>query len=371
MSEKRQEHEMTDLVQPVTAGGEGSDSSPTDSRRPGRAWWVLVLLLLLLLLSCVLVQLLFPGRRGPVVALPSSGLTPAFGVYGLNEPRGVSAGPDGRMVISDTGAQRAYVYDANGVLLTRLGGDLPADRVFSVAGSLYEVGAIYLCDWGLNRVWIFAEDGSVIGHFPEDPMNALFGPGGFFPYDIERFGESLLVATRTGVYEFDDTTFEVIGRFDRGDVDGRAPDHMTGLAVDPEGEYVWVVDSFNRRLIAYNSAGDPVWSLGRPDVAGEIVSFFALPRDVVYTKRGILVSDAFRHELYLFDRSGSLLGYYGVRGVADAELNFPEGMSVAPDGLLCVADRANDRVQVLRMGDSLEARSELNTKWKDGYVGHD
>ncbi|MBS3956680.1 MAG: NHL repeat-containing protein [Clostridiales bacterium] len=339
------------------------------SRKRARGW-IIVLLLLLLLLTCVFMQLLFPSRRGPLVTTPAEGLVPVFSIYGLNEPRGVASLPDGRVLISDTGAQRAYIYDSNGVLVTRLGGELPANRVFSVTGSMYQDGVAYICDWGLRRVWMFAEDGSVIGHFPEDPLASVYGEGGFFPYDIDRMGDEYLVATRTGVFRFDQAG-ALIGRFDRGEVDGFAPRHITGLEVDPHGEYVWVADSFNRRVIAYDRSGNPVWSLGRPDVDGEIVSFFGLPRDVAYTDRGLLVADAFRHELYLFDRAGSLIGVYGRRGTADAEFNFPESISIAYDGLLNVADRANDRVQVLRLGDPLVPGSELVEKWKQGITRYE
>lgn len=342
----------------------------SERSRTSRRGWVLVLLLLLLLFGCILMQLLVPGRRGPLVTMPAEGLVPVFSIYGLSEPRGVSAGPEGRMLVSDTGAQRAYIYDPNGVLLARLGGELPADRVFSVTGSLYEEGVAYVCDWGLRRVWMFAEDGTVIGYFPEDPLEDVYGEGGFFPYDIDRFGDGYLVATRTGVFRFDHAG-ELVGRFDRTSVGDAEPNHMTGIEVDPLGEYVWVVDSLNRRVIAYDRSGSAVWSLGRPDVDGEIVSFFGLPRDVVYSDRGVIVSDAFRHELYLFDREGGLVGVYGQRGTADGEFNFPEAVSIAPDGLLNVADRANDRVQVLRLGDPLPVRAELAQKWERGITRHE
>jgi len=348
---------------------ETNDPSPKKPER-NRRGWIIVLLLLLLLFGCTLAQLLTPGRRGPLLTLPSEGLVPTFSIYGLNEPRGVSAGPDGKIAVSDTGAQRAYIYDSSGVLMSRLGGDLPENRIFSVTGSMYEEGIVYLCDWGLKRVWMFAEDGSVIGYFPEDPIEPVYGEGGFFPYDIDRMGDDLLVSTRTGIFRFNEAG-ELIERFDQGEVADVDPNHMTGLEVDPQGEYVWVVDSLNRRIIAYDSRGNPVWSLGRPDVNGEIVSFFGLPRDVVHTDRGILVSDAFRHELYLFDREGTLIGVYGRRGTADGEFNFPEAISVAPDGLLNVADRGNDRVQVLRLGDPARPSPELKNKWEEGITRHE
>jgi|GEM_PF-1675533 len=338
------------------------------AKRRDRVWWAVVLLLLLLLVVCGILHALFPERRVPPRVEPTEGLTPVFSVYGLTEPRGVGAGPDGEIVIADTGAQRAYVYDRDGVLTARLGGDEPEDKVFSVAQAFFEDDTIYLCDWGLQRIWLFRGDGTVVDYFPEDPTPEVYGPGGFFPFDVIRYGPDILVANRTGLFTFDGSTFELNGRFDQGEPGGHAPDYMTGVTTDPESGRVWAVDSFNRRVIAYDSDGRAQWLLGRPDEDGRIVSFFGLPRSILFTERGLLVSDAFRHEIYLIDPDdGTYLGSYGSRGVVDGEFNFPEGMALAPDGLLYVADRVNDRVQVLEFGDPMEPRGDVAGKWEQNF----
>jgi DNA-binding beta-propeller fold protein YncE len=131
---------------------------------------------------------------------------------------------------------------------------------------------------------------------------------------------------------------------------------------------VYVSDSLNRRVIAYGLDGEPRWSLGRPDVEGTIRSFFGLPRGVAVIEEGILVSDAFHHTIYLLDREGELLGTYGTRGVIDGALNFPEGVAVAPDGLVYVADRENNRVQVLRIGIPLPADATTVKKWEENFA---
>ncbi len=342
------------------------------TRRRDRVWWAIVLLLLLLLVVCGILHALFPERRIVTPVEPPAGLTPVFSVYGLIEPRGVGAGPDGEIVIANTGAQRAYIYDRDGVLAARLGGDLPENKVFSVAGAFYEDDTIYLCDWGLQRIWLFRGDGTAIDYFPEDPTPEVYGPGGFFPFDVIRYGSDILVATRTGLFTFDGSTLELKGRFDRGEPAGHGPDYMTGLTTDPDTGRVWVVDSFNRRVIAYDSDGRPLWLLGKPDEMGEIVSFFGLPRGILFTEQGLLVSDAFRHEIYVIDADdGTFLGSYGRRGVVDGEFNFPEGMALAPDGLLYVADRANNRVQVLRFGEPVAPRGDVSAKWEQSFERFD
>lgn len=363
---------MTDTAHPSTWDESPGEAEPKKRGGRERKWWIIVLVLLLLLLWAILFQLVFPDRRGPIVQPRlEPGLSPVFAIYGLNAPRGVSAGPDGEFVVSDTGSQKVFLYDNRGVLTARLGGDLPDDRVFSVAGSLHDGEIVYVTDWGLRRVWLFSPEGSVIGFFPENPMDPAYGIGGFFPKDIQVAGDDIFVASRTGVFRFDATSLELEGRFGEESVEGNTFDLVTGIEVDEATGRLWAVDSLNRRVVAYDPQGNVEWVLGRPDQDGEIVSFFALPRDILLTERGLLVSDAFRHELYLLDMEGNLLGSYGERGVDDGQFNFPEGMALAPDGLVYVADRANDRVQALRLGEPLEADRGVRAKWEGNHVSFD
>lgn len=338
-----------------------------EETRRRRGWWLLVLLLLLLLLSCSVLQALLPTPRTRIAAKESRGVTAVFGVYGLHQPLGVAAGPHGEIVVADTGVQRAYLFDQNGSLVARLGGDRPENKVFSVDGVLYAGDTIYVADWSLKRVWMFDSTGAVESYFPADPEDGAYGSGGLTPYDVVRLGDDFLVSSRNGIYRFD-SVGRLKGRFDAAVPGGPAVQFINGLAVDQSGTRVYAADVLNKRVVAFDQHGTPVWRLGLPDRDGKSVGFFGLPRGLVYTKRGLLVSDTFDHVLYLLDRDGGLLGSYGSRGVTDGTFNFPEGLDVAPDGLVYVADRENNRIQVLRLGAPVPADQAVRRRWKENHV---
>lgn len=343
----------------------GQQEDAREERR-GLVWWVAVLLLLLLLSCGLLAQALFPVRRGTAGKKPLNGVTPVLSVYGLHQPLGVSSGPDGEILVSDTGVQKVLLFDRNGLFVRRIGGEKPADKIFSPMGSVWVDGSLYICDFTLRRVWVFDVQGKPIGSFPKDPMMKEFGEGGFVPYGIARFGDGLLVSARNGIYRFS-LSGDFLGRFDATDGLGYEPLYMDAVAVDEASGRVYACDTVNRRVIAYDRNGKPVWVLGRRDEGGEIKSFFGLPRSVAVTERGILVSDTFRHMLVLLAPDGSVLGSYCKRGVVDGAVNFPEGLAVAPDGMVYLADRENDRIQVLRLEAPQEIEPAIREKWKQSF----
>lgn len=350
----------------VGEGGPDTEDVRDEGGRRSRWWWIVVLLLLLALLACGIMQFLMPTAR-TTSGKSRSGLTPVFSVYGLTSPLGVGAGPDGEIAVANTGVQQALLFNPDGTFATRLGDEQPGSKVFSVDGVLFVGDTIYVCDWTMRRVWMFAFDGTVKGFFPEEPTAEEFGEYGLTPYDIAVFGDDFLVTSRDGIYRFDGASNEFAGRFDKGEPSGHALNFPNGIAVSGDGSTVYVCDTLNRRVVAYDASGNAVWRLGLPDSGGRLAGIFGLPRGVVVTERGVLVSDTLAHVLLLLDSDGTLLGTYGERGVADGQLNFPEGLDIAPDGLLYLADRENNRVQVLRLEDPVKADSTLEGKWRTSY----
>ncbi len=347
--------------------GHDERGETASSRR--RWWWALVLLLLLLLLACGIVHLLFPTPRGTTGKKSLHGMRFAMSVYGLHQPLAVAAGPEGEIAVADTGVQKALLFDPSGEWTAQLGGDDPEDRLFGVYGLEFHDGRWYVCDWILRRIWVFDETAALVGHFPEDPMAARYGPDGFSPYDIAFTKDAALVTTPTSIEMFSLGEFEHVGRFGEDRPGGIPLAYPNGIAVDDPGERVYVCDVLNRRVIAYDSEGGVEWILGRPDEDGEIVSFFSLPRGVEVVDGDVLVSDTFKHRLVRLDARGEFLGTYGDRGVTDLQFNFPEGLAVAPDGLVYVADRENDRVQVVRLDDPVPPTGATKEKWSESFVG--
>lgn len=360
---------MSDAAEAQRAVPDQSATAEAASEdRRSRWWWVVALLLLLVVFGCLVAQALFPTARSTTGKSAVKGLTPVFSIYGLAQPLGVAAGPDGQVAVADTGAQKVFLYDSQGRLLRRLGSETPSEKVFGVDGIIVNGDLVYVADWIMRRVWIFRTDGTLVDYFPREPTSAEFGENGFSAYDIAFLGTDILTTTADGVYRFDGSTFEFKGRFGIEYPGGHPIRYANGIAAAPDGSAVYVCDVLNRRVIAFDADGDVNWILGKPDAAGQIVSFFGLPRGIAVGARGIVVSDTFHHELYLLGSDGSLFGRYGMRGVVDGQMNFPEGVDFAQDGLLYLADRENDRVQVLRLEEPLEADATLKRKWEESYA---
>lgn len=343
-----------------------AEDGPRDRRRR-KLLWVLVLLLLLALVACGIVQFMFPTLRGTIGKDSLHGMVSVYSIYGLHQPLGVGAGPDGEVAVADTGVQKALLFSSVGDLTSRFGSDDASDRVFGIDGIENHDGLWYLSDWILRRVWVFDDEGQLVDYFPQDPTSSEFGESGFAPYDVAFAGGEILVTTASSIERFSVTDFSHLGSFGEAQPGGIGLSYPNGIAVDPGSGRVFVCDVLNRRVVAFESDGGVAWILGVPDEAGQIVSFFSLPRGITVCERGVLVADTFKHQLVLLDADGRFLGTYGSRGVIDLQFNFPEGLATAPDGLIYVADRENNRVQVVALRDPVEPTSEAMEKWRASF----
>ncbi len=77
---------------------------------------------------------------------------------------------------------------------------------------------------------------------------------------------------------------------------------------------------------------------------------FGLPTGLTLADDGAPLPDGrFQREIYIFNTSGQQLGVYGEWGRDDGQFYYPAGITYIGNETFAVADKLNDRVQVIRI----------------------
>jgi len=130
-----------------------------------------------------------------------------------------------------------------------------------------------------------------------------------------------------------------------------------GLAIDADGNY-WATDVGGHVVVKLSPQGETLLTLGAKGEAGAWDEALGLrklnqPNDVAIAANGDLFvvqghtpgpnGDA---RVLKFDRSGRFVKQWGGKGNAPGQFQVAHGIDIDADGLLWVADRENQRVQV-------------------------
>jgi DNA-binding beta-propeller fold protein YncE len=126
-------------------------------------------------------------------------------------------------------------------------------------------------------------------------------------------------------------------RFQRWDKVGQLR-FVCPVAVARENGTFYVADTGLGRVIVFNDAGKLLF---------EITNHLARPSGLTLLPDQILVADAQRHCVVVFDRQGRYRSEFGRRGTGEGQFNFPTHAAADGRGDLLVTDSMNHRVQVV------------------------
>ncbi|MBN1888829.1 MAG: TIGR03663 family protein [Thermoflexales bacterium] len=150
------------------------------------------------------------------------------------------------------------------------------------------------------------------------------------------------------------------------------------VAVAPDGNAVYVADTWNHRIQKFSPDGQFIAQWGKAGqtdgtLRDDPANYYILwgPRDVAVDSDGnVYVTDTGDKRIVVFDSNGKYLRQLGGKGFEPGQLDEPVGLACSPDNaslgndVLVVADTWNQRIQVL----TLEGAALRN--WAiDGWIG--
>lgn len=283
-----------------------------------------------------------PRARTGWAAVGATGLEPGR----FNQPRGITAFPDGTFVVADRSA-RVQQFSAEGRPL-RLW--TMQDHALGNPKGLCALpdGNLLVCDTHYGRVLELTLDGAIVrewggtgkepGQFVHPLACAVDGRAGF-AYVVEYGSYN----DRVQKFQLDGTFVKAWGAF------GAEPGELSrpsGVAVDAHGD-VYVADACNHRIQKFDPDGKVLAVFGG---LGSEPGQLRYPYDVACAPDGtVYVAEFNNHRVSVFDGAGTFLRLYGAPGEGPGEFKCPWSLTVDAQGRLLVSDTGNGRVQILQV----------------------
>jgi DNA-binding beta-propeller fold protein YncE len=363
---------------------------------------ILVILLLVLAGLVYYYAVVLPRMGGGIVDEADTGTTVGgieflYAIYGsgvgnspyFSKPMGVGTDKFENIYVTDADQHRVYVFAKGGRFLYTFGG-------FGVAwpevgykatwepgkfNKPYGIdvdknnGDIYVADMMNQQIQKFDRSGRFIKAFPKPWEVVGRGGGGkgqgLLPTALALQGDNVFVADayQIAVFTKDGKFVRQFGRPGRQE-DGL--DRPNGIAVDKDGS-VYVGDSNHVRIQCFRPSGKGkkltyklAWVTGKVpenalsvDTAGN--RQFGLPRGIDVDGQGnVFVVDTFHFSIQVYDRNGKKLGEVGDRGSSGGQFNFPNDIAITSSGIGYITDRANQRVQAVRIPTMLKGKQALS-----------
>lgn len=276
-----------------------------------------------------------------------------FGSTSLKDPRQLDVHPTTHNVyVVSARDHQVVVFDLNGTKLFSFGsaGSGPGQFQDDPRGiTINQAGTVFVTDSGGDRVEAFNTSGAFLFSFGSSGT----GPGQFnAARGLVATDDGLI--TVTDEWDFSLKTFHQDGTFVSRSFGAAPPvpgvDSPRGIRVDSTGR-VFVTDWWNQRIERLNGDGSAPFAWGQRGTTRDPGSInFAWDVSLQPGTNRIFVANRESHEIEVFTVDGAFVTRWGTRGTAVGELQFPQGLTFAPDGTLLVADSANGRIQRFSIG---------------------
>jgi sugar lactone lactonase YvrE len=119
------------------------------------------------------------------------------------------------------------------------------------------------------------------------------------------------------------------------------------IRIDGHG-FVWIADYKDHVVRKFDRAGKVLLTIGQPGHGGDDPMHFNLPTDIAIAPGGdLFITDGYGNNRVVHcDANGKFISQWGRMGVGPGEFSLPHSIVMDSKGLLYVADRNNNRIQV-------------------------
>jgi uncharacterized protein (TIGR03663 family) len=195
----------------------------------------------------------------------------------------------------------------------------------------------------LNADTVFGSQGQGDGQMDDPHGLALAPDGSIFVADtnnnrIEHFAADGTLIKTWGSFADSSVKPIPLGKFNQ----------PWGIALSPDGEWVYVADTWNHRIQKFTADGTPIATWGH-DLFGQTEDPFGLwgPRGIAVNQLGnVFVADTGNKRIVVYDADGNFITQFGSEGMAPGQFDEPVGLAFDSQGNLYIADTWNQRVQV-------------------------
>jgi len=271
----------------------------------------------------------------------------------------------GRMFVGDTVRRTVMVLDPEGMgKFFELGREEPGRLFLPLGIAKDRHGNIYVCDGTARRVVVYNRDGRFLRalggqKYFRRPSGVAVDPQGSRVFVVDTGGVD---NDDHHVLVFDAITgklLDTIGRRGTGDGEFNLP---RDAVISPYNNLLYVVDGGNFRVQVFTLDGKFVRKFGS---IGRRSGQFSRPKGITVDRWGnVYVVDTAFGNVQIFDPDGRLLMFVGARGNRDmpGAYMLPAGVDIdEADGRLYLVDQFYRKVEVFKPTPHLEPATETGT----------
>ncbi len=246
------------------------------------------------------------------------------------------------LVVVDPAIPTVHFFDLRRSRYERLSRKLSSELLSPVGVAVSDDGRVYVSDSVRAKILVLGGPERLVGTIGEGvlqrPTGLALSPDGNTLYAVDTLSAQVVAFDRKGR--------ELRRMGGRGTGRGSL-NFPTYVATSLDGR-VFVADSLNFRVQVFSPDGDHLMSFGGP---GNAAGTFTRPKGVGVDRFGhCFVADAAFENVQVFDEQGRLLMAFGSSGSGPGQFTLPAGIWVDHhDDTIWVADSFNQRVEAFRL----------------------